>query len=118
MLMLHGLQDGHLTWGPVVSSLARDLNDFVVGLDQRGVGLRPPHGSIDTRSAAGKLTFHIFGALAEFESALVRERSSSSSRPAPSRTAVESQSLALRAAPGPRQSEWHLGPRYSTSAPC
>jgi DNA invertase Pin-like site-specific DNA recombinase len=52
----------------------RDLIDFVMRLDQRGVGLCSLHESIDTRSAAGKLTFHIFGALAEFEAALVRER--------------------------------------------
>ena len=30
--------------------------------------------SIDTTSAAGKLIFHVFGALAEFEHSLIRER--------------------------------------------
>ena len=52
----------------------RDLVDFVVSLDERGVELCSLHESMDTSSAAGKLTFHIFAALAEFEAALVRER--------------------------------------------
>ncbi len=57
-----------------LSRSLRDLVDFVVGLDERGIGLCSLHESIDTSSAAGKLTFHIFAALAEFETALVRER--------------------------------------------
>ena len=32
------------------------------------------HEAIDTNSSAGKLIFHIFGALAEFERNLIRER--------------------------------------------
>jgi DNA invertase Pin-like site-specific DNA recombinase len=52
----------------------RDLIDVVVGLDDGGVELCSLHESIDTSTATGKLTFHIFAALAEFEAALVRER--------------------------------------------
>jgi DNA invertase Pin-like site-specific DNA recombinase len=52
----------------------RDLVEVVVRLRDRGVGLRSLHESIDTTSAAGKLTFHLFAALAEFEADLVRER--------------------------------------------
>ena len=32
------------------------------------------HEAIDTNSSAGKLIFHIFGTLAEFERNLIRER--------------------------------------------
>ena len=42
--------------------------------EERGVGLKSLHESIDTTSSAGKLFFHVFGALAEFERNLVRER--------------------------------------------
>ena len=40
----------------------------------KGVGLKSLKEAIDTDSPTGKLVFHIFGALAEFERALIRER--------------------------------------------
>ncbi len=52
----------------------RDLIEIVTGLKERGVGLRSLQESIDTTTPAGKLTFHVFAALAEFERDLVRER--------------------------------------------
>ena len=57
--------------------LGRSLGDLiatVTGLADRGVGLCSLRESIDTTTAAGKLTFHLFGALAEFEAGQVRER--------------------------------------------
>ena len=38
------------------------------------MGLKSLHESLDTSSSSGKLIFHIFGALAEFERNLIRER--------------------------------------------
>ena len=38
------------------------------------IGLISLHESVDTLSNAGKLVFHLFGALAEFERNLIRER--------------------------------------------
>jgi DNA invertase Pin-like site-specific DNA recombinase len=52
----------------------RDLVDIVVRLKDSGVGLRSVHESIDTTTATGKLTFHVFAALAEFETDVLRER--------------------------------------------
>ena len=52
----------------------KDLIQLVGELDERGIGLRSLHESIDTTSSSGKLVFHIFGALAEFERNLIRER--------------------------------------------
>jgi DNA invertase Pin-like site-specific DNA recombinase len=52
----------------------RQLVETVQLLEERGVQLRSLTESIDTTSAGGKLTFHIFGALAEFERSLIRER--------------------------------------------
>ncbi|QMT62084.1 recombinase family protein [Legionella sp. PC997] len=57
-----------------LSRSLKDLIDMVALLDSRKVGLRSLHESIDTSSSSGKLIFHIFGALAEFERNLIRER--------------------------------------------
>lgn len=57
--------------------LGRNLQDLIriVGeLDERGVKLRSVKESIDTGGSVGKLVFHLFGALAEFERELIRER--------------------------------------------
>ncbi len=52
----------------------KDLVSVVSDLEARGVEFRSLNESIDTGSAGGKLIFHVFAALAEFERALVRER--------------------------------------------
>jgi DNA invertase Pin-like site-specific DNA recombinase len=57
--------------------LGRNLQDLIriVGeLDERGVKLRSVKESIDTAGPTGKLVFHMFAALAEFERGLIRER--------------------------------------------
>lgn len=57
--------------------LGRSLHDLIGWinyLDDRGVALQSLHEMIDTTTPAGKLTFHLFGALAEFERNLIRER--------------------------------------------
>jgi DNA invertase Pin-like site-specific DNA recombinase len=56
--------------------LARSLKDLVQivhDLDSRHVGFKSLTESIDTTSSGGRLVFHIFGALAEFEHTLIRE---------------------------------------------
>ena len=50
------------------------LIDVVSALEQREVGFKCLQESIDTTTAGGKLIFHVFGALAEFERDLIRER--------------------------------------------
>jgi len=52
----------------------RHLVDTVTGLADRGVGFRSLQESIDTTTPGGKLVFHVFAALAEFERDLIRER--------------------------------------------
>jgi DNA invertase Pin-like site-specific DNA recombinase len=52
----------------------RDLIEWVRYLDEQGVGLQSLHEAIDTSTSTGKLTFHLFGALAEFERNLIQER--------------------------------------------
>jgi DNA invertase Pin-like site-specific DNA recombinase len=52
----------------------RDLIDTVTQLAERGVGFKSLTEGLDTTTAGGRLVFHIFGALAEFERELIRER--------------------------------------------
>ena len=50
------------------------LIDLVGELEERGVGFRRLKESLDTTTAGRRLIFHIFGALAEFEREIIRER--------------------------------------------
>ena len=52
----------------------RHLIDTVNDLETRGIAFLSLTESIDTSSPGGKLVFHVFGALAEFERDLIRER--------------------------------------------
>src|SRR5215213_6599204 len=52
----------------------RHLVDAVTGLAERGIGFRSLQEAIDTTTPGGKLVFHVFAALAEFERDLIRER--------------------------------------------
>ena len=57
--------------------LARSLKQLIETIEQfggRGIGLRSLTEAIDTTTAGGKLVFHIFAALAEFERGVIRER--------------------------------------------
>src|SRR5215217_832683 len=52
----------------------RHLVDTIAALADRSVGFRSLQEAIDTTTPGGKLVFHIFDALAEFERDLIRER--------------------------------------------
>ena len=52
----------------------KNLIELVERLESAKVGLRSLQENIDTTSSGGKLVFHLFGALAEFERNLIRER--------------------------------------------
>lgn len=54
----------------------KQLIETVELLEERGVGFRSLTENIDTTTSGGRLIFHIFAALAEFERAVIRERSS------------------------------------------
>lgn len=57
--------------------LGRSLSHLIqttTGLEARNTGFRSLQEGIDTTTSGGKLVFHIFGALAEFERSLIRER--------------------------------------------
>jgi len=50
------------------------LIETLTALDKQGIGFQSLTEHIDTTTPGGKLVFHIFGALAEFERELIRER--------------------------------------------
>jgi len=52
----------------------RDLIDLMNWLEKEGIGFISLKENIDTTTPAGKLTFHLFGAMAEFERNLIQER--------------------------------------------
>ena len=57
-----------------LSRSLKDLIEMVTLLESKNIGLKSLQEAIDTSSSSGKLIFHIFGALAEFERNLIRER--------------------------------------------
>lgn len=52
----------------------KQLIETVEGLEARSVGFRSLTEAIDTTTAGGRLVFHIFAGLAEFERSIIRER--------------------------------------------
>lgn len=74
---LNALQPGDtlVTWK--LDRLGRSLSHLiaiVTLLECRGIAFRSLSESIDTDTASGRLLFHVMGALAEFERALISER--------------------------------------------
>ena len=76
-LCLRTLRKGDVLVVWRMDRLARSLKDLVEiieDLHQREIGFKSLTESIDTTSASGRLIFHIFGALSEFEHSLIVER--------------------------------------------
>jgi len=77
---LKALREGDVLTVWKLDRLGRSLHHLVKTvtlLTERGIGLKVLTGqgaAIDTTTAAGRLSFGIFAALAEFESELIRER--------------------------------------------
>lgn len=77
---LNYLRDGDVLVVWRLDRLGRSLKhlvEVVADLETKGIGFRSLNESIDTTTAQGKLIFHIFAALAEFERDLIRERTKS-----------------------------------------
>ena len=52
----------------------KELIELVNGLKDRGVGFKSLRESLDTTTPGGKLVFHVFASIAEFERDVIRER--------------------------------------------
>ena len=63
----------------------KHLLSIVGDLEKRGIGLRSLHENIDTTTSTGKLVFHIFASLTEFEKDIIRERTNAGLEAARSR---------------------------------
>lgn len=65
--------------------LARSMKQLIETIESfqdQGIGLKSLQDPIDTSSPSGKLVFHIFAALAEFERGVIRERTTAGLRAA------------------------------------
>lgn len=75
--MLAQLREGDLVVIWKLDRLGRSLADLVHLVNEiqsKRAGLQSLHDNIDTTTPQGKLTFHIFAAIAEFEREIIRER--------------------------------------------
>lgn len=52
----------------------KHLIEVITELEKKNIGFKSLQESFDTTSSGGRLIFHLFGALAEFERELIRER--------------------------------------------
>ncbi len=78
--------DGLVVWR--LDRLGRSLKHLIESVNQlrdKGIGFRSLQESIDTTTSGGKLIFHMFGALAEFERDVIRERTQAGLRAARAR---------------------------------
>src|SRR3954447_1548632 len=78
--------------------LGRSLKDLITRiteLNDRKIGFKSLTEQIDTTTSGGKLIFHIFGALAEFERDIIRERTNAGLEAARSRGKLGGRPMAL-----------------------
>ena len=74
---LKSLREGDVLIVWKLDRLGRSLQhliEVISDLESRKVGFQSVTENIDTTNSTGKLIFHIFGSLAEFERGLIRER--------------------------------------------
>jgi DNA invertase Pin-like site-specific DNA recombinase len=79
--------------------LARSLKQLIETvelLSEREIGFRSLTENIDTTSSGGRLIFHVFGALAEFERSIIRERTTAGLTAARARGRVGGRPRSLR----------------------
>jgi DNA invertase Pin-like site-specific DNA recombinase len=83
-----------------IDRLARSIKQLIETIESfqdQGIGLKSLQDPIDTSSPSGKLVFHIFAALAEFERGVIRERTTAGLRAARERGRVGGRPPALSA---------------------
>jgi len=75
--MMDYIRPGDIVVVTKLDRLGRSMNDLinlVEGFKEKGIGFVSLAENIDTSTTTGKLIFHIFASLAEFERDLIRER--------------------------------------------
>lgn len=96
----------------------KDLVSKMEDLEEKGVDFVSLTEGIDTTTAQGTLTFHIFGALAEFERELARERTMAGLRAARKRGRVGGRPRALSEEDIPELQALMKDPDVSTKQIC
>lgn len=74
---LHYCREGDTLVVVALDRLARSLKELIAlvsDMEARGIEFSSLRENLDTTTAGGKLLFHVFGAVAEFERDLIRER--------------------------------------------
>ena len=118
---LDSLRDGDTLVVWRLDRFGRSLKDLVSkmeALEERGVDFVSLTEGIDTTTAQGKLTFHIFGALAEFERELGREPAVAGLRAARERGRVGGRPRALSEEDIPELQALMKDPDVSTQQIC
>ena len=118
---LDSLRDGDTLVVWRLDRFGRSLKELVSkmeALEERGVDFVSPTEGIDTTTAQGKLIFHIFGALAEFERELGRERTMAGLRAARVRGRVGGRPRALSEEDIPELQALMKDPDVSTQQIC
>ncbi len=96
----------------------KNLIEITGQLEGQGIGLKSLQESIDTSTPGGKLVFHVFGALAEFERDLIRERTNAGLTAARARGRKGGRKPALDAKKKEIALALHQNPNLSVSEIC
>ena len=75
--MISQLREGDIVIVWKLDRLGRSLHDLITlvfKFQELGVGFKSLQDDVDTTTPAGKLTFHLFAALAEFEKDIISQR--------------------------------------------
>jgi DNA invertase Pin-like site-specific DNA recombinase len=96
----------------------RHLVETLADLRGRGVGFRSLQESLDTTTSGGKLVFHVFAALAEFERDLIRERTQAGLQAARARGRKGGRPRSLNATKLAQARSLHKDPANTIAAIC
>ena len=96
----------------------KDLIKWIEWFDEEAIGFKSLHESINTATSTGKLVFHIFGALAEFEKNLTHERSRAGVEAARARGRQGGRPLKLKADKRQLAVDLYQGQKHSIKQIC